>query len=145
MSEDTWIKAGIEVVNNIARLSCVTINEYSDWSTQIWHDSSEDCGSARLNIRVLQMGDGSYVVQASTNSLEDPKPIWTFIRICCMKEIIDLYKSAAEAGLEPGADRTVGLGVFRCCPKNNVKCSVKFRNFSIREGVDFDHNVDGHL
>ena len=33
VDEDHWLKAGIEVVDGIPRLSCVVTNNYSDWST----------------------------------------------------------------------------------------------------------------
>ena len=34
--DEHWIKTGIEVVDQKARLSCVVTNVYSDWSTQSW-------------------------------------------------------------------------------------------------------------
>lgn len=55
--ENTWLKTGIEVVDNQPKLSCVVTRDgYSDWSTQDW------TGLA-MTIRLSQTGNGAYVVQ----------------------------------------------------------------------------------
>lgn len=114
-----WIKAGIEVVDNKPKLSCVVTNRYSDWSTQPWTSFS-------IRVRVLLMGDGSFVVEASPvtkNKLD-------FIRI---------------AHLDIPSDESIQIGVFGCCPELQDGCSITFNGFSIREGVTFEHNADGNL
>jgi regulation of enolase protein 1 (concanavalin A-like superfamily) len=110
-----WIKTGIEVVDDIPRLSCVVTNEYSDWSTQKWNSLS-------LTIRVSQMGDSSYVVEAQTDDME-----WMFIRVCHLR--------GASGALN------VGLGIFGCCPVKQNGCSIEFKDFSFGN-VEFKHNAD---
>ena len=75
--EDHWLKAGIEVADDIPRLSCVVTNQYSDWSTQSWKETN-------LRLRVTQKGDGAYVVEAHINEDEEESKEeagYQFIRI----------------------------------------------------------------
>ena len=76
--EDHWLKAGIEVVDGIPRLSCVVTNKFSDWSTQQW-------SSANVRLRVTQKGDGAYIVEAHASSDQaesKDEAGYQFIRIC---------------------------------------------------------------
>jgi regulation of enolase protein 1 (concanavalin A-like superfamily) len=111
-----WIKTGIEVVDDVPRLSCVVTNEYSDWSTQTWYSLS-------LTIRVSQMGDSSYVVEA-----HDGDKGWVLIRICHLKGASDCPD--------------VRLGLFGCCPVKQSGCVVEFTNFALNTRVSFEHNAD---
>eukprot|EP01087_Luapelamoeba_hula_P019351 TRINITY_DN6397_c0_g1_i1.p1 TRINITY_DN6397_c0_g1~~TRINITY_DN6397_c0_g1_i1.p1 ORF type:complete len:240 (+),score=49.77 TRINITY_DN6397_c0_g1_i1:12-731(+) len=131
LDEQHWIKTGIEVVDNIPRLSCVVTNEFSDWSTQAW-------SSLSLTIRVSQTGDSSYVVEAlapspsphsSSNNTESTATTWQLVRICHL-----------SGGSAEGA--RVGLGVFGCCPVQQNNCHIEFTDFSITHGIEFAHTAD---
>jgi regulation of enolase protein 1 (concanavalin A-like superfamily) len=111
-----WIKTGLEVVDDIPRLSCVVTNEFSDWSTQRW-------SSLSLTIRVSQMGDSSYVVEA-----RDDKNEWSLVRICHLQ-------GAAIA-------REIGLGLFGCCPVKQNGCVIEFEELSFGD-IEFNHDAEG--
>ena len=141
-----WIKTGIEVVDDIPRLSCVVTNDYSDWSTQTWssshtnqpastqqqeqpHDTTEtkqpiivDC-----QLRVHCRGS-SFVVQAYFAESDS----WEFIRIAHLP-VLENNHSSFQAG------------IFACCPEDQKGGHAIFRSVSISEGSSFDHNADGNL
>jgi regulation of enolase protein 1 (concanavalin A-like superfamily) len=132
---DTWLKTGIEVVDGKPRLSCVvTRHGFSDWSTQPWAAMS-------MRIRLSQMGDGSYVVEAAPCTAE-PREL-EFCRIAYLPVAIDgdggggaeaaaavelpqtstSSASATEAAAAPAvtsaaaaSSAEVHVGVFACCP-----------------------------
>ena len=132
LSEEHWIKAGIEVVDGTPRLSCVVTNGHSDWSTQPWPE-------AAATIRLSQCGNGSYVFEALTAAAaaaaaDGAAPSFAMARIA------QLHGNAASA-----AGQEVQLGVFGCCPEAQEGCTIKFTNFSIAKGMAFEHNADGNL
>eukprot|EP00510_Aplanochytrium_minuta_P007868 CAMPEP_0184029440 /NCGR_PEP_ID=MMETSP0955-20130417/486_1 /TAXON_ID=627963 /ORGANISM="Aplanochytrium sp, Strain PBS07" /LENGTH=210 /DNA_ID=CAMNT_0026314503 /DNA_START=251 /DNA_END=883 /DNA_ORIENTATION=- len=112
-----WLKTGIEVVDKVSKLSCVVTNRYSDWSTQ---DFSGD-----LHIKLSQIGEGSYVVEAK--EAENESSSWNFIRIAH----IDIPQDVSK----------IGLGVFACCPEEQEGGSVVFTQFKIQQGITFDHSA----
>jgi len=72
-----WLKAGIEIIEDIPRLSCVVTNENSDLSVQTWKETN-------LRIRITQKGNGSYVVEAHMMADRDEsreESGYSFIRI----------------------------------------------------------------
>eukprot|EP00039_Didymoeca_costata_P008764 m.115983 g.115983 ORF g.115983 m.115983 type:complete len:214 (-) comp14223_c0_seq1:175-816(-) len=119
-----WIKTGIEFVDGTPRMSCVVTNEFSDWSTSPW-------SSCKLCIRVVQQGDGSYVVQAGEygkgGSKDNQVKDLQLVRIC-------------KVHIDTAVD--VQLGMVGCCPTKQDGCSVKFSNFFISESSVFDHSVE---
>ena len=118
-NEEHWIKAGIEVVDKTPRLSCVVTNGHSDWSTQPWPE-------AAATIRLSQCGNGSYVFEALKDGAAGSFQ---------MARIAQLHCNAQE----------VQFGVFGCCPEAQEGCTIKFTNFSISKGIEFEHNADGNL
>jgi regulation of enolase protein 1 (concanavalin A-like superfamily) len=75
--EKHWLRAGIEIIDDIPRLSCVVTNDNSDFSLQTWKDTS-------LRIRITQKGNGSYVVEAHLMGDEEESKEesgYSFIRI----------------------------------------------------------------
>ena len=95
--ENHWVKAGIEIIDDMPRLSCVVTNDMSDFSLQNWKETS-------LRIRITQKGNGSYVVEAHLMPDEDDSKEesgYSFIRI---------------AQLQIDVSSQVKLGVYGCCP-----------------------------
>ena len=45
----------------------------------------------------------------------------------------------------PKGTTTARLGVFGCCPEAQGGCTVTFTNFSIKTGLEFEHNADGNM
>ena len=139
---ECWIKTGIEYVDDKPKMSCVVTNGFSDWSTQPWHSSS-----ARM--RLSQMGDGgAYVVEAQpTESNKDDRSAWHFIRICQLQPSLFSRNPKEEEREETEAAEKAALlpspkaGIFTCCPTEQKGCTVTFRDFTIRSGVDFDHKI----
>ena len=124
---ETWIKTGIEVVDDRPKLGCVVTNEFSDWSTQDW-------GSLSVRLRISQMGDGAYVIEAQSTDADPVSDAWFFIRICQLRGI----------DTSEGAQTQVSVGIFACCPENQVNMRVNFSRFSILPGTKFLHNADGN-
>ena len=124
---DHWIKTGIEFVDGQAKLSCVVTNGYSDWSTQPWQVGQSSGSKFSLRLRVSQMGNGSYVVEAGKTGSGELQ----FIRICQLHL--------------PFSTDEVQVGVFACCPEEQEGCSVTFSNFFVQKGVKFEHSADGNL
>jgi regulation of enolase protein 1 (concanavalin A-like superfamily) len=155
LDHEHWIKAGIEVVDYVPRLSCVVTNAYSDWSTQPWHTyeektTFEDSQSgdkartvvvtARVRVHCRQR---SFVVEAWVDNK------WEFIRIChlsrqlkSMDDPLQEHPNAISAWQGPPApDGTLWAGVFGACPLR-AGAEIEFRHFSIVKGSEFDHNAD---
>lgn len=138
LGPEHWLKTGIEVVDQQPRLSCVVTNGYSDWSTQSWsnytieNNSGDDGIRVHVNcqIRVHCRGD-SFVVEASLpDSSKSGEPRWQFIRI---------------AHLDTVAEKDdLMVGVFAASPEDQQGGQVVFRQFSAKEGSQFDHNADGN-
>jgi regulation of enolase protein 1 (concanavalin A-like superfamily) len=124
-----WIKTGIEVVDRKPRLSCVvTNNDYSDWSTQMYHqgiisesddqDETSPVQVEKVQIRVHCRGK-SFVVEAKVDDE------WQFIRI---------------AHMELPSDQ-LWVGIFACCPIAQSGGKATFSSFSVRRGSSFDHHA----
>jgi regulation of enolase protein 1 (concanavalin A-like superfamily) len=154
LDHEHWIKAGIEVVDLVPRLSCVVTNAYSDWSTQPWHTYEETAFedpqsgdkaravvvTARVRVHCRQ---GSFVVEAYADNH------WEFIRIChlsrgtkAVDDPLQEHPNVISAWQGPPApDGTLWAGVFGACPVR-VGAEIEFRHFSIVKGSEFDHNAD---
>ena len=80
----------------------------------------------------MQMGDGSYVVEAGPGRVTESKQDddLQFIRITQLHIATD------------GGSPDVRMGVFGCCPVEQTGCIVTFEDFFVRPGVQFAHNAD---
>ena len=104
IDHEHWIKAGIEMVDNVPRLSCVVTNGFSDWSTQVWDKQQPGklMPEIRIRVHVLPQHGGSVVVEAaekqppstttsttnttSKSTSEDDDKSWSFIRIAHLNQ-----------------------------------------------------------
>ena len=110
--EENWLKAGIEMVDTVPRLSCViTSNGRSDWSVRPWR-------SAAAAVRVSHVR--SSVVMETLE--EDGR--WSFCRI---------------SPSMVGEKREVGAGLFCCSPKETGMTAI-FHSLSFCNCVTFDHH-----
>jgi Protein of unknown function (DUF1349) len=158
-SAQHWVKAGIEVVDNIPRLSCVVTNGYSDWSTQPWATGSEnflagdsdgDTGDEaqpnvlvvpECRIRVHCLKSDSVVVEAWIGGK------WEFVRIAHLSVNARTSPDPMEHAKEPEqrpqpVAPSYWAGVFAACPHVQVACEAKFTFFEITKGSQFDHSAD---
>ena len=117
-----WLKAGVEVVDGVPRMSCVVTNTFSDWSVQPWRRATD------VTIRV------SYVRQSFAVEYEGEDGKWHFYRIA--PSMVD--KTGGE----------LGVGMM-CCAPTKAGMAAVFHCFSISDKVSFDHyscnNLDENL
>jgi len=145
--EHHWIKTGIEVVDQKARLSCVVTNHgYSDWSTQAWpsivHDNSNDDDSSKKHLAVdctlrLHCRGESFVVQvfnATETTKNDDEEEWEFVRIA------HLHKPESSSSSTDSESRFMA-GVFSCCPQDQKGGHADFTAFQIEQGSQFGHSA----
>mmetsp|Transcript_29540 Transcript_29540/g.48740 ORF Transcript_29540/g.48740 Transcript_29540/m.48740 type:complete len:277 (-) Transcript_29540:32-862(-) len=140
---DHWIKAGIEVVDGLPRLSVVVTNDYSDWSTQPWLHYTKQYTTIASTAKTGDDKDGDYdddsVVQVRDMEIrihcrgtsfvvEAKMPDWEFIRIAHLTM--------------PLSSATFGIGVFACCPEDQRGGFAVFTEFEIRNGSQIEHNAD---
>jgi regulation of enolase protein 1 (concanavalin A-like superfamily) len=157
IDHEHWIKTGIEVVDEVPRLSCVVTNSYSDWSTQPWNhyqakelDDPPPSGdgrdravvvvAARVRVHCRQT---SFVVEAYVDNK------WEFIRICHLSRQLQSvdddplhdHPNVKDAWQGPPAPTgTLWAGVFGACPLR-AGAEIEFHNFSIVRGSEFDHGA----
>lgn len=149
MDHEHWIKTGLEYVDGEPRLSCVTTNSFSDWSTQPWSMTESNPAECTLRIRVslFPQHGGSFVVEAcpyvEDQAEKDKK--WTFVRICHLHRDLkqDLLNDAPEVkdayqGIAAHPE-CVLAGVFAACPVDQQSSNVIFHEISIRKGSSFVH------
>lgn len=77
-----------------------------------------------------------------TSSSADSNSAEVGVETACRFEMIRIAQLHLPAGTPPAA---VQLGVFGCCPEAQEGCTVTFTNFSIKHGIDFEHNADGNM
>lgn len=148
LDAEHWIKAGIEVVDSIPRLSCVVTNGYSDWSTQPWkagavptstiHPHSIKVSECRMRIHCRST---SFVVETWINEK------WEFIRIAHLSVDSNTRPDPLEHAVEPrrGLEPACGqyfAGIFAACPQEQLMCTAHFTHFEIRKGSQFDHKAE---
>lgn len=150
LGPEHWLKAGIEVVDQQPRLSCVVTNGYSDWSTQTWTNFTINTTSKVVqvgcHIRVHCRGT-SFVVEAKMPQANE----WQFIRIAhlsrCMGCQDGPFASLGEDGTlidaSPAADG-VWAGVFAASPEDQQGGHARFTKFEILPGSHFEHNANGN-
>jgi regulation of enolase protein 1 (concanavalin A-like superfamily) len=143
-----WIKAGIEVVDHLPRLSAVVTNVYSDWSTQAWPEyTAAEYDSTKMtvvscHIRIHCRGN-SFVVEAKQSYNID----WEFVRIAHLSAGVvhpsdPIQKTATFEGPSPPMGK-MWAGVFAACPEDQQGSFVDFHDFCVSAGSSFDHNADG--
>mmetsp|Transcript_23194 Transcript_23194/g.64715 ORF Transcript_23194/g.64715 Transcript_23194/m.64715 type:complete len:300 (-) Transcript_23194:489-1388(-) len=151
LNHEHWIKTGIEVVDGVPRLSCVTTNGFSDWSTQTW-----DSLSACIRVHCMSQHGGSYVVEAASYPADakDDKVIdwdsldWTMMRICHMNKdmnhaLLNEHPTVQNAFEGPAApDGCIMAGLFAACPEDQKGTVATFDGLSITQGTSFEHNAD---
>ena len=162
IDKEHWIKTGIEVVDNIPRLSCVVTNGFSDWSTQSWPSSSLPSSSPpegetnknekkavvepelRLRVHLLPQNGGSYVVEAAPRNSNE----WSMIRICHMNPTMNSatlndHEAVQNAYQGIGApSNSIMVGIFAACPiDQDGSCVTKFHDISITPGSTFVHTA----
>jgi len=138
LDKEHWIKAGIEVVDEQPRLSCVVTNGFSDWSTQPW-----SVPAVKIRVHVLPCHGGSYVVEAAPVEAND----WTFIRIAHMNinynhDLLNDHPTTQTAveGLS-APNGTMLVGVFAACPIDQLGRVATFDHISIQQGSEFVHTA----
>ena len=121
VDETHFVKAGIEVVDDIPRLSVVVTNGYSDWSTQPWP-------VADLRVRIHKLNPGSEQGPAVVVEAFDSE--WKMIRI---------------ASLRPPQGRPWHLGVFAAAPVAQIGCKATFHSVRLGPKLPTVHDSDpGH-
>ena len=153
-----WIKTGIEVVDNIPRLSCVVTNGFSDWSTQPWTSSSSSSSKTvepklRLRVHLLPQHGGSFVVEAAPLNLDDGGATnstsdWSLVRICHMNPnmnhtLLNNHETVRNAyqGISAPSN-SIMVGVFAACPiDQDGSCVTKFHDISVTPGSSFVHTA----
>jgi Protein of unknown function (DUF1349) len=156
-SAQHWVKAGIEVVDNIPRLSCVVTNGYSDWSTQLWaggnllagNSAGKSGGVAQPNvlavpecrIRVHCLKSDSIVVEAWIGEK------WEFVRIAHLSVNAQTspdpleHVNGPQQSPQPVAPY-YWAGIFAACPHVQVACEAMFTFLEITKGSQFDHSAE---
>ena len=122
VSEDHWMKCGIEFCDGLPRLSVVVCNMFSDWSTQPW-------GSHGVRLRVHKVHQSSsLVVEAAVMGTED----YQFIRIAHLSTT-NQHTSGADCDAASSDNTTLPwlIGPFAACPIQQKGCEAVFSNFSI--------------
>lgn len=109
--EQHWLKAGVEVVDGLPRMSCVITNVFSDWSVQPW------CSATDVSIRM------SYTRKSFALEYKAGEK-WHFYRIA---------PSMVET--QP----VTGVGMVCCAPKEAGMTAV-FHSFSVSDRVAFNHH-----
>jgi regulation of enolase protein 1 (concanavalin A-like superfamily) len=162
IDHEHWVKTGIEVVDGIARLSCVVTNCFSDWSTQIWPGDGSDEPSIRIRVHILPQHGGSIVVEAApplpkssvsndTNDDDDENQIsWNFVRIAHLNRNMkhdmlndeQVVKDAFQGPSIPQDSTMMMVGIFGACPVDQAGMVVTFDHLSIRQGTTFVHDAD---
>jgi regulation of enolase protein 1 (concanavalin A-like superfamily) len=153
-SAQHWVKAGIEVVDNIPRLSCVVTNGYSDWSTQPWASGtllavgeSDDAYQPNVlvvpecRIRVHCLKSDSVVVEAWIGEK------WEFVRIAHLSVNVQTSPDPLEHVKEPEQSPqpmapSYWAGIFAACPHVQVACEAKFTFLEITKGSKFNHSAE---
>ena len=108
---ERWLKAGVEVVDGVPRMSCVVTNVFSDWSVQPWHSVTD------VAIRISHTRD-SLAVEYGTDGDK-----WHFYRI-----------APSMIG-----QATAAVGMVCCSPKKAGMTAV-FHSFSVTDHVSFNHH-----
>lgn len=112
--EEHWLKAGIEVVDSLPRMSCVMTNVCSDWSVLPWPRSA-----TRVSIRVSHTRR-SFAVEYKGDNEE-----WHFYRI-------------GPSMIGGGAE--TGVGVVCCSPTQSGMTAI-FHSFSTSNEVSVNHHL----
>lgn len=145
LDHEHWLKTGIEVVDGVARLSCVVTNGFSDWSTQVWPKAE-----IQIRVHVLPQHGGSIVVEAAPkddSSGKNDQNDWAFIRIAhlnrnmnhdFLNEVADV-KDAFQGRSPP--DDSIMVGIFGACPVDQAGMVVTFDRLSITQGSTFVHDA----
>jgi regulation of enolase protein 1 (concanavalin A-like superfamily) len=140
LDHEHWIKTGIEVVDNIPRLSCVVTNGFSDWSTQTLSGPP----SIKIRVHILPQNGGSVVVESAPIGGEE----WSFIRIAHLNKDMNhnLLNDTSEVKNayqgEDAPNDSIMCGLFGACPVDQEGMVVKFYDFSITQGSTFVHDAD---
>ena len=122
IDDNHWMKCGIEYCDGRSRLSVVVCNEYSDWSTQPWSETS-------VSLKIHKVSQShSLVVEAATKGSND----YSFIRI---------------AHLSPGPKHSRALlpwqvGPYAACPLKQSGCQAVFTKFSLGPREPSTHCAD---
>lgn len=111
IDEARWMKCGIEYCDGSPRLSVVVCNEFSDWSTQHWHENG-----VRLKVHSVQQSS-SFVVEASPLGKSD----YQFVRIGHLDSV-----QGSDGQWLPWR-----VGPFAACPTAQKGCQAVFTAFSI--------------
>jgi len=123
---ETHVKAGIEVVDSMPRLSVVVTNGYSDWST-----APLESTSLRVRVHKLHPGpdQGSAVVVEARSYENDDEP-WRLVRV---------------ASLRGDSDHQWSMGVFAASPVAQNGSSVTFHSIRLGPKLPTVHDSDpGH-
>mmetsp|Transcript_15255 Transcript_15255/g.46229 ORF Transcript_15255/g.46229 Transcript_15255/m.46229 type:complete len:265 (+) Transcript_15255:26-820(+) len=127
VDEGHWVKAGIEVVDGVPRLSVVVTSGFSDWSTQPWPDSSLKVRLHKL-LPGPEQGPAVVVEAASFDDSSDDE--WHLVRI---------------ASLRPPPNVPWRLGVFAAAPVAQLGCRATFHSIRLGPKLPIVHDTDpGH-
>ena len=125
VDEITHVKAGIEVVDGVPRLSVVVTNGFSDWSTQPWDSLSCDIRLHKLHPGKEQ--GACVVVEARPTGAADDS--WRMVRI---------------ASLRPD-HKPWHMGVFAACPVQQIGGQATFHYVRLGPPLPTVHDSDpGH-
>lgn len=112
VDEQRWLKAGVEVVDGVPRMSCVVTNVYSDWSVQPWHTTYD------VAIRVSHVR-GSVAVEYRGSDER-----WHFYRIA----------PSMMTDQQPA-----GVGMV-CCSPTEAGMTAILHSFTFSNKVSVDHH-----
>jgi len=140
VDEGCWVKAGIEYMDGVPRLSCVVTNDgYSDWSTQAWRPATAAAppGTTSLRVRVSKLLPGaaqgpSLVMEACEYAEGDSAASageWCQVRIASLR-----------SGAAPWR-----MGVFAICPVANDGCEARFHHVELGRKCEPVHQADNPL
>ena len=124
IDEHRWMKAGIEYVDGMSRVSCVVTTSFSDWSTQNWSSPS-------LHIRAHRINGNDVVVEFRGSETEP----WTMIRIAHFHD---------RDGSTITDKTPVQAGAYIACPaKTADKFYTDFHKVRISQGGrEFHHSAE---
>ena len=135
VDSETWVKAGIEFVDGVPRLSCVVTNSgYSDWSTQHWAqwDPKSEATSIRIRVTKLLPGkeQGPSLVMEAAALTGDPASTeganWFQVRIASLRS----------------GDAPWRMGLFSISPIAQQGSCVRFYHLKIGAKQDLMHDMD---
>ena len=107
VSEENWLKCGIEEFHGVKQASTVVTNDYSDWSVT---PLPKDFGESDFHLKIVWQAPSCEVFYRIDSTKE-----WTLMRICYLKQ---------------GESKAVQFGMMACSPDGSG-FNVEFKDFNI--------------